>query len=67
MPEGAPQVNPSELNDELSLFLEQCIFSVYIIVSVPYMAGASLIAGLEYGMDRWNGKWNGTVIIHNYN
>ena len=21
----------------------------------------SLIAGLKYGMERWNGKWNGTV------
>ena len=26
--------------------------------------GASLIAGLEYGMERWNGKWNVTVNIH---
>ena len=28
--------------------------------------GASLIAGLEYGMERWNGKWNGTVRVHSY-
>ena len=20
------------------------------------------MAGLEYGMERWNGKWNGTVV-----
>ena len=26
----------------------------------------SLIAGLENGMERWNGKWNGTVNVHNY-
>ena len=26
----------------------------------------SLIAGLEYGMEQWNGKWNGTVNVHNY-
>ena len=25
---------------------------------------ASLIAEPEYGMERWNGKWNGTVNIH---
>ena len=24
----------------------------------------SLIAELEYGTERWNGKWNGTVNIH---
>ena len=28
--------------------------------------GVSLIAGLEYGKERWNGKWNGTVNVHNY-
>ena len=26
----------------------------------------SLIAGLEYGMEQWNGKWNGMVNVHNY-
>ena len=26
----------------------------------------SLITGLEYGMERWNGKWNRTVNVHNY-
>jgi len=26
--------------------------------------GASLIAGLEYGMERWNGKRNGTMNVH---
>ena len=26
--------------------------------------GVSLIAGMEYGMERWNGKWNGTVNVH---
>ena len=25
--------------------------------------GASVNAELEYGMERWNGKWNGTVNI----
>ena len=24
----------------------------------------SLIAGSGYGMEQWNGKWNGTVIVH---
>ena len=27
---------------------------------------ASLITGLEYGMEWWNGKWNETVNVHNY-
>ena len=22
--------------------------------------------GMEYGMEWWNGKWNGTVNVHNY-
>jgi len=26
----------------------------------------SLITGLKYGMERWNGKWNGMVNVHNY-
>ena len=26
--------------------------------------GASLIAGLEYGTEQWNGKWNGTMNLH---
>ena len=26
----------------------------------------SLIAGLEYGMEQWNGKWNGMVNVHSY-
>jgi len=30
------------------------------------VVGVSLIAGLEYGMERWNGKWNGMVNVHNY-
>ena len=28
--------------------------------------GVSLIAGMEYGMEQWNGKWNGTVNVHSY-
>ena len=28
---------------------------------------ASLVAGLEYGTERWNGKWNRTVNVHSYN
>ena len=27
---------------------------------------ASLIDGLEYGMEWWNGKWNEAVDVHNY-
>ena len=26
----------------------------------------SLISGMEYVMEWWNGKWNGTVNVHNY-
>ena len=26
-------------------------------------SGVPLIAGLEYGMEWWNGKWNGTVNV----
>ena len=34
-----------------------------ILVSVGnIVSGASLIAGLEYGMERWNGKWIGTQL-----
>ena len=27
----------------------------------------SLIAGLEYGTEQWNGKWNATVNVHRFN
>ena len=30
------------------------------------LSWVSLITGLEYGMEWWNGKWNGTVNVHNY-
>ena len=30
----------------------------------PKKVGASLITGMEYGTERWNGKWNGTVNIY---
>ena len=37
---------------------------------VPSPSRVSLIAGLEYEMERWNGKWNGKwngmVSVHNY-
>ena len=46
---------------------------VFFLVLVPntYMYYAcyiwvSLIAGMEYGMERWNGKWKGTVNVHSY-
>ena len=26
----------------------------------------SLITGLEYGVEQWIGKWNGTVNVHSY-
>ena len=26
----------------------------------------TLIAAMEYGMERWNGKWNGMVNVHTY-
>ena len=31
---------------------------------VVFPWGVSLIAGMVYGMERWNGKWNGTVNVH---
>ena len=31
---------------------------------ITFMERASLITGMEYGMERWNGKWNGTVNVH---
>ena len=46
---------------------------VVFLVLVPntYMYYAcyiwvSLITGMEYGMERWNGKWKGTVNVHSY-
>ena len=32
--------------------------------SLGLVVRASLITGMEYGMERWNGKWNGTVNVH---
>ena len=36
------------------------------LVILTWNSGVSLIAGMEYGTERWNGKWNGTVNIHSY-
>ena len=44
---------------------EQCLTVKCILVLATY-AGVSLITGLEYGIEQWNGKWNGTVNVHNY-
>ena len=33
---------------------------------LTFPGGTSLMAGLEYGMEQWNGKWNGTVNVHSY-
>ena len=41
-----------------SLFYED------ILKTFGSCGGASLIVGLEYGKERWNGKWNGTVKVH---
>ena len=40
--------------------------SNHLTIRVPkaHKDGASLITGMEYGTERWNGKWNGTVNIH---
>ena len=32
----------------------------------PFLSGVSLIAGMEYGMEWWNGKWNGMVNVRSY-
>jgi len=37
-----------------------------MLVTVSIFMWVSLIAGLEYGMEWWNGKWNGMVNVHNY-
>ena len=44
---------------------ERCLTVKCILVLATY-AGVSLITGLEYGIEQWNGKWNGTVNVHNY-
>ena len=36
------------------------------LLQVALSHRVSLIAGLEYGMEWWNGKWNGMVNVHNY-
>ena len=33
------------------------------VANMVIRARVSLIAGLKYGIERWNGKWNGTVNI----
>ena len=37
-----------------------------ISIVQAFFRRVSLIAGMEYGMEWWNGKWNGTVNIHSY-
>ena len=34
------------------------------LLEVIIADGVSLIAGMEYEMEWWNGKWNGTVKVH---
>ena len=44
-------------------------FSVYDIMVSSWhcsCARASLFAGLEYGMEQWNGKWYGKMNAHSY-
>ena len=33
-------------------------------VLVGLMSIVSLITGIGYGTEQWNGKWNGTVDVH---
>ena len=44
---------------------ERCLTVKCILVLATY-AGVSLITRLEYGIEQWNGKWNGTVNVYNY-
>ena len=42
----------------------------YNLLHYPYLVcivfgWVSLITGLEYGMELWNGKWNGIVNVQN--
>ena len=51
------------------LHSEQGMLSVNIIYTenkVAYTHVGVSNPGLEYGMEWWNGKWNGTVNAHNY-
>ena len=48
-----------ESNNSNSLY-----FVNNIVVYIHTLQRASLIAGMEYGTEQWNGKWNGTVNIH---
>ena len=48
-----------------SISHQQCLIAEWFGLNVTVrVRGASLIAGLEYGTEQWNGKWNGTVNIH---
>ena len=42
----------------------QCNSNVHILSVRWSLLRASLIAGMEYGTEQWNGKWNGTANIH---
>ena len=41
--------------------LQVFLYSAVNHVAVVLKEWVSLIAGMEYGMERWNGIWNGTV------
>jgi len=47
-----------------------CDFQTGNVFIGPFLIQPSiwvfLIAGLKYGMEQWNGKWNGTVNVHSY-
>ena len=45
----------------ISIFTADCLRHP---IQIGESRKVSLIAGMEYGMERWNGKWNGTVSVH---
>ena len=47
--------------DVLLVDSAQAAHAAFIMI---FIFCVSLIAALEYGMERWNGKWNGTVNVH---
>ena len=39
-------------------------FTFHTFAGYVRLVDGCIITGLEYGTERWNGKWNGTVSIY---
>ena len=44
----------------------KCHCSYHWTATKHINCGVSLITGMEYGIEWWNGKWNGTMNVHSY-